>query len=67
MRAVVFSKILSQYNITSVANMSAKETIIPEENYRMAAIVLVAAPIVAIYPFVQKYFVKGIISGAIKG
>jgi putative aldouronate transport system permease protein len=33
----------------------------------MAAIVMVAAPIVAIYPFVQKYFVKGILSGAVKG
>lgn len=40
---------------------------IPEENIRMATIILVALPIVSIYPFVQKYFVKGIISGAIKG
>jgi ABC-type glycerol-3-phosphate transport system permease component len=39
----------------------------PLENFQMAAIVMVAAPIIAIYPFVQKYFVKGILSGAVKG
>lgn len=36
-------------------------------NYQMAAIVLVALPIVSIYPFVQKYFVKGILVGSVKG
>jgi len=40
---------------------------IPEENIRMATIILAALPIVSIYPFIQKYFVKGIISGAVKG
>lgn len=37
------------------------------KNYQTATIVLVALPIVAIYPFVQKYFVKGIIAGSVKG
>ena len=36
------------------------------ENYQMAAIILVAMPIVCIYPFVQKYFVKGILVGSVK-
>lgn len=67
LRIVVFDKFLSNYNITSLTTMVEMESPIPEENFRMAAIVLVAAPIVAIYPFVQKYFVKGIISGAVKG
>ena len=35
--------------------------------FQMAAIVLVALPIVAIYPFVQKYFVKGMLVGSVKG
>jgi len=39
----------------------------PPETFQMAAIVMVAAPIVAIYPFVQKYFTKGILAGAVKG
>ena len=64
LRIVVFSKFLEAKNSTELI---LEEAQIPEENFRMAAIVLVALPIVSIYPFVQKYFVKGIISGAVKG
>jgi putative aldouronate transport system permease protein len=69
LRIVVFSKFISQYNnsLSSMAMSAADRISIPEENFRMAAIVLTAAPIVAIYPFLQKYFVRGIISGAVKG
>jgi putative aldouronate transport system permease protein len=67
LRVVVFSKFISEYNNSLSSAMAMADRIsIPEENFRMAAIVLVAAPIVAIYPFVQKYFVRGIISGAVK-
>jgi putative aldouronate transport system permease protein len=65
LRVVVFSKFISQYNNSLAA--AADRIVMPEENFRMAAIVLTAAPIVAIYPFLQKYFVRGIISGAVKG
>ncbi|HOJ12466.1 MAG TPA: carbohydrate ABC transporter permease [Clostridiales bacterium] len=64
LRVVVFSKFLGAKDNTELI---LEEAQIPEENFRMAAIVLVALPIVSIYPFVQKYFVKGIISGAVKG
>jgi putative aldouronate transport system permease protein len=69
LRVVVFSKFISQYNnsLSSAVMAAADRISIPEENFRMAAIVLTAAPIVAIYPFLQKYFVRGIISGAVKG
>jgi putative aldouronate transport system permease protein len=68
LRVVVFNKFIDQHGTLSVAAMAAADHIsIPEENFRMAAIVLTAAPIVAIYPFLQKYFVRGIISGAVKG
>jgi len=64
LRVVVFDKFIASRDNTM---MTEVEKAIPEENFRMAAIVLVAAPIVAIYPFVQKYFVKGIITGSVKG
>jgi putative aldouronate transport system permease protein len=68
LRAVVFSRFVSETASHSTAAMAAADRIsIPEENFRMAAIVLTAAPIVMIYPFLQKYFVRGIISGAVKG
>ncbi|MCL2378315.1 MAG: carbohydrate ABC transporter permease [Defluviitaleaceae bacterium] len=34
---------------------------------RFATIVVATAPIVAVYPFLQKHFVKGVMVGAIKG
>ncbi len=37
------------------------------ETIRLAAIVVSLAPIVAVYPFIQKYFMKGIMIGALKG
>jgi ABC-type glycerol-3-phosphate transport system permease component len=64
LRIVVFSKFLEAKDN---AVLVLKEAQIPEENFRMAAIIVVALPIVSIYPFVQKYFVKGIITGAVKG
>jgi len=65
LRAVVFSKFMENSDLNTIATADA--TSIPAENIRMAAIVMTAAPIVAIYPFVQKYFVKGIIAGSVKG
>ena len=36
-------------------------------NIQMSVIVLTMLPILCIYPFIQKYFVKGVMIGAIKG
>lgn len=40
---------------------------VPTTAIRMAVVVLGALPLVAIYPFFQKYFVKGMNLGAVKG
>lgn len=34
---------------------------------RMAAVIISAVPIIAVYPFLQRYFVKGMMIGAVKG
>lgn len=34
---------------------------------QMASMVLAVAPILAVYPFLQKYFVKGVMIGSVKG
>ena len=34
---------------------------------RNCAIIIVIAPIMCVYPFIQKYFVKGVMVGSIKG
>ena len=40
---------------------------IPAETVRMAMAVVVAGPALVVFPFFQKYFVKGITVGAVKG
>ena len=40
---------------------------IPDKSIRMAMCVLAAGPVLVIFPFFQKYFVKGISIGSVKG
>ena len=39
----------------------------PVEVLRMAAIIVTVLSIAMVYPFLQKYFVKGVMIGSIKG
>ncbi|MFI9638821.1 carbohydrate ABC transporter permease [Micromonospora sp. NPDC051925] len=39
----------------------------PTEAIKMAVVILTVAPIVAVYPFIQRHFVKGVLIGAVKG
>ncbi len=37
------------------------------ENIKFATIIVATLPILCVYPFIQKYFVKGVMIGAVKG
>jgi putative aldouronate transport system permease protein len=37
------------------------------ESVKAATVLVATAPIVIVYPFLQKYFVKGIMVGSLKG
>jgi ABC-type glycerol-3-phosphate transport system permease component len=39
---------------------------IPPESIKMAITIVVTVPILVVYPFLQKYFVKGMTLGAVK-
>ncbi|MGF7400583.1 carbohydrate ABC transporter permease [Thermoanaerobacterium thermosaccharolyticum] len=39
----------------------------PAASMRMAVIIIATVPIMVVYPFLQKYFVKGIMIGSLKG
>lgn len=41
--------------------------VIPKNTVRMATAVVTVGPIIFVYPFLQKYFVKGLVVGAVKG
>ena len=47
--------------------MSDPKTILPAESTKMATCIITIGPIIFLYPFIQRYFVKGIMVGAIKG
>ena len=63
------------YNILSkldFINQSASRSGVPvpqmpSEPMKLAMTVVATGPIVLLYPFIQKYFVKGITIGAVKG
>lgn len=58
-----------QYLSTSMmsGNISIDMSKMPNETVRMALCILAAGPMLVIFPFFQKYFVKGLTVGAVKG
>jgi putative aldouronate transport system permease protein len=46
---------------------SLRWDLVTPESVKAAAVMLVAFPILAVYPFFQKYFTKGMLIGSIKG
>ncbi len=51
----------------SLIGSSSASEIPASESLRMATVVVCTAPILCVYPFIQKYFVKGVMVGSIKG
>ena len=49
------------------AFLSTKQRAAYTFNLKYAAIIVASAPIMALYPFLQRYFVKGVMIGALKG
>ncbi|MCU6796541.1 carbohydrate ABC transporter permease [Paenibacillus sp. WQ 127069] len=49
------------------ASGASEQGIVPQETIRMAAIMLSMAPILIVYPFLQKYFAQGVLLGSVKG
>ena len=47
-------------NVKTYAKMTS-------ESIKMASVVIAVLPILCIYPFLQKYFVHGMYTGAVKG
>jgi len=49
------------------ANITLNLSDLPSETLRMAMCLLAAGPMLVVFPFFQKYFVRGLTVGAVKG
>ncbi len=56
-----------QSHITDIPNAAEMIAKMPNQSLRMAMAVVGIGPIVLAYPFLQKYFIKGLTIGAVKG
>lgn len=58
--------VLRQY-VTGGADLTGESTVASApQSTQMAVVVLAVAPIVCVYPLLQRYFVKGVLTGAVK-
>lgn len=53
--------------LASVSGAAVNMNNIPSETTKLAMAVVATGPIILLYPFVQRYFVKGLTIGAVKG
>jgi putative aldouronate transport system permease protein len=58
--------IFQQGNIGDTSSMDAS-FFVPPRTIRMAVITAATFPILLVYPFIQKYFTKGVMLGSVKG
>ncbi|MBQ6874786.1 MAG: carbohydrate ABC transporter permease [Lachnospiraceae bacterium] len=63
---LVMRNILSTLT-SGVGGVEADEAALVAQQMQYALIVVVSLPVMVIYPFIQKYFVKGVMIGAVKG
>jgi putative aldouronate transport system permease protein len=49
------------------ADATAVDVVPPAQSVKMAVIAVATLPMLAIYPFVQRFFVKGAMIGSVKG
>ena len=55
------------FAVTATASAGVPMPEMPQQSIKLAMTVVSIGPIVLLYPFVQKYFVKGITLGSVKG
>lgn len=70
--ATLLQKILSEASATNQIKLGQETQIGTVTSYtsqslQMAFVIILTMPIVIIYPFLQKYFVKGVMVGSVKG
>ena len=58
--------VLRNLLVASTNTLNVEEAV-PTQTFQMASVVFASVPIIVVYPFIQKYFVSGMMLGAVKG
>lgn len=67
LRRIIISGTQQMMDLTTSGAMLQEETLASPEGLKSASIFVATLPILCVYPFIQKYFVKGIMIGSLKG
>jgi ABC-type glycerol-3-phosphate transport system permease component len=59
--------VLQGTDIANAADTQSNTPLPPARTLQMAIVVVATVPILIVYPFLQKYFTRGVLTGAIKG
>ena len=70
--ATVLQRILAEASAGSQVKVgqetaAAAMTTYTSQSLQMAFVMILTMPIVVVYPFLQKYYVKGVMVGSVKG
>ncbi len=57
----------AQQELQKVISVSGSAAVTTPESVRYAMLMIAVAPITIVYPYIQKYFVKGMMIGSVKG
>jgi putative aldouronate transport system permease protein len=67
LQLVVRSYVLNNTQLAQSDLGSVSEALPPQQSLQMAILVISIVPILLVYPFLQKHFTKGVLTGAVKG
>ena len=67
LRRIILTGSKEILDTSAAANAAQMESVVSSEGLKAACIFVTTLPILCVYPFVQKFFVKGIMIGSLKG
>jgi putative aldouronate transport system permease protein len=67
LRRIILTGTQQMIDMTAAGSIFQEETQSSPDGLKAAAIFVATIPIICVYPFIQKYFIKGIMVGSLKG